>query len=316
MTRLLASTRPFRFELFALGAIGAVIIMVAGGVALRLLSFGVPGSCFDSPDVACVPYARAMADYLATAISWAQPAMITAAILPVLAALLVGVGIVGKEIDQGTTVLAWSLAPSRSRWLLQRLIPMGFLLVALCLVAGALADLLMGLQRPPLDQGHNFEGLGARGLPLVGAGILVLGLTLLVGAVLGRVLPSILVGGAFVVCGFLLISFGHDALLRSEAVVVESSAAEEGARYMDALVRTPEGEVISWEVAYERYGDELGQLIGDPYLEGSTSGFTEMTSLVHAAEYPMASARLALIESVVGLLAIGLGFMVVQQRRP
>lgn len=316
MNRLLASTRPFRFELFALVSIGAVIVVAAGGVALRLLSFGVPRSCFASPDVACVPYARAMADYLAAANSWAQPAMITAAILPVLAAILIGVGLVGKEIDQRTTVLAWSLAPSRSRWLVQRLIPMGFLLVILCLVAGGLADLLMGLQRPTLDQAHNFDGLGARGLPLVGSGILVLGLSLLVGAVLGRILPSILVGGAFAVCAFLLISFGHDALLRSESVVVESLAVEEGARTMDGLVRTPEGEVISWEVAYERYGDALGQLMYDPFLEGSTSGFTEMTRLVHAAEYPMASARLALIESAVGVLVIGLGFMVVQRRRP
>ena len=316
MSRLLARTRPFRFEVFAIVAIGAVIVAAAGGVALRLMSFGVPISCFDAPDVACVPFARAMADYLATANSWAQPAMITAAILPVLAALLVGVGLVGKEIDQRTTVLAWSLAPSRSRWLLQRLLPMGVLLATLCLVAGALADLLMGLQRPMLDQSYNFAGLGARGLPIVGAGILVLGLTLFVGSVLGRILPSILVGGAFVVSAFLLVSFGHDAVLSAEAVVVESFDATEGDRQMDTLVRTPEGEVITWEQAYQRYGDDLGMLMGDPYVEGSTSGFTQVTRLVPAAEYPKASARLALIEAGVGLLAIGMGLMVVQRRRP
>lgn len=125
-----------------------------------------------------------------------------------------------------------------------------------------------------------------------------------------------LVGGAFALSAVLLISLAHDALLRSEAVVVETSAAEEGARYIDGLLRTPDGEVITWEVAYERYGGALDQLLGDPYVEGSTSGFTQMTSLVHASEYPKASARLALIEGAVGLLAIGLGFLVVHRRRP
>ena len=315
MSRFVASTRPFRFELLAIGSIAVVTFLVSGAVVLRLASFGIPRSCFVG-DVACLPLEGAIAEYQAVANSWGQPALLVATILPMLAAFLVGIGIVGKEIDQRTTVLAWSLAPSRNRWLLQRLIPLGVLLGALCLGAGGMADLLMGLSRPTVDQALSFDGLGARGLPILGAGIVVLGLMLLVGAVLGRILPSILVGAAFVVGAFLLISFGNDALLRSEAVAVESSAAEEGARFLDGMLRTPEGEILTWEQAYERYGPGLDQLIGDPYVEGSTSGFTQMTSLVHAVEYPKASGRLALIEGAVGLIAIGLGFLVVQRRRP
>ena len=281
----MASTRPFRFEVLAISAIAAVTIVFAGAVVLRLMAYGIPRECFVGGPT-CAPFEAAITEYQANVTGWTGIATTVCTILPALAAMLVGIAIVGKEIDQRTTVLAWSLAPSRSRWLLQRLLVLGLLLAAYCLVAGGLANVLMGLARPVVDQEHNFEGLGARGLPIVGTGVMVLGLMLLVGAILGRILPSILVGGTFVVCASILVSFGHDALLRSEAVVVESFNVEEGSRSFDGLLRTPEGELISWEQAYQRYGPELDQLLGDPYVEGSTSGFAQMTSLVHAAEYP------------------------------
>lgn len=306
--------RPLRFEIVAVVGLALLAFAVAGSTAVRLISYGIPHACFDpaSADLnACQAFAGAIDQYRLVVDNWTTQSFLATATLPVLAALLVGVSLVGKELDQRTTVFAWSLAPSRTRWLVLRVVPMGLVLVAFSAIAGGLGDLVEGLHSPAIDQSQNFEALGVRGVTNSGAAILVLGIALVVGSAMGRVLPAILVAGAIAGGALMLTSIGNDAMLAADSIVIEVAAVQPGARELETLVRTPEGEVISWTDAYARYGNDFGAQLGAP-----GSGFVEMARVLPGTFYPWATQRLALIEGAVGLVAIWIAFGVVQRRRP
>jgi hypothetical protein len=313
MIGLGAGTRPLRFELLSLLVLGVLTVLVAGGVVLLLLSFGIPDECLGNSGggESCLPYAQKVIDYVNASEAFGGPAYFSTVVLPGIAAAVLGVALVGKEIDQRTTVLAWSLAPSRGRWLLARVAPAVAGVALYGLIAGALGDTLLGMTHREIDQAHNFQSLGLRGLVPVGSNLLVLGSALLFGAILGRVLPALLLSGAFVLVALLAISNVHDLVLRGDSIIIPQTYERTGAREIDSLLRTPEGEIITWNEAYERYGPDVDYQIGTP-----DSKFTFMVRVVPGDVYPFAAARLALVEGAVGLLAIGLGFVVVQRRRP
>ena len=56
------------------------------------------------------------------------------------AGLFLGVPVVARELERGTARLAWSLAPSRMRWYLARLLPLLVLLAIVTFLAGIAAD--------------------------------------------------------------------------------------------------------------------------------------------------------------------------------
>lgn len=313
MTGWRAVLRPNRFELGSLVAFALVTVLVAGGAAVRLLAFGIPAACFEpsTPTApACVAHEHLIGAYLETAAAWTLPSFAVIAILPVLAALVLGVSLVGKEIDQRTTVFAWSLSPSRRRWLLLRLVPVFLSLMAFCFIAGGLGDVLEGLRQPMINPDRNFEGLGVRGVAIAGTGLLVFGIALLSGALLGRLLPALLVSGALVTGAYLGTSLLTDGLLLGESVIGESTARTDGGRELETLVVTPEGEVISWDEAFARYGADVAQ------IGTEESRFRGVLRFVPGEIYPLAAARQAVLQGALGLVAISLGFMVVERRRP
>ena len=312
MTHWRAVLRPNRFELASLVALAVITILITGGTAARLLAFGIPAACFRAPTsttAACVAQGHLIGAYLDTAATWTLPSFAVVVLLPVLAAVVFGVSLVGKEIDQRTTILAWSLSPSRRRWLLLRLVPVCLSLLVFSLVDGWLGDVLEGLRQPMIDQERNFEGLGVRGVAIAGTGLLAFGIALLSGALLGRLLPALLVSGALITGAYLGTSVLTDGLLLGESVVAESGATD-GGREIESLIITPEGELIGWDEAYARYGADVDQ------IGTEESPFRIVFRVVPGEVYPLAAARLAVLQGAIGLVAIGLGFVVVDRRRP
>src|SRR4029078_1670716 len=104
------SMRPYRFELGALVLIAATGVAFAGGTALRVMAFGVPNACFglEKPE-SCIDYARAIDQYFGTLATWQVAATLTGLAFPSIAALLLGLALIGKEVDQRTTVFALSV---------------------------------------------------------------------------------------------------------------------------------------------------------------------------------------------------------------
>jgi len=316
MRRWRAILRPNRPELRATFILALAMLAVAGGAIAWLHTFNIPDECFGNGDVGllCQPYQGTILAYGEAMETAGGPAAIAVVVVPILVAMVLGIALLGREIEQQTTNFAWSIAPSRTAWLGDRLVPILLLLLTIGLAAGGLGDLLMGLRIRGVDPWQNFEALGLRGPAIAGAALLVFGVAVLVGGVVGRQLPALLISGAvigFAVYGAFAVS---EALVKADAEVAASDQVAIGDKFLDTLIRTPEGEYITWNEAYERYGSAVDEV---SYEGTSTSsGLSVVIQYVPGERYPAAVARLSGLLGLGGVAALALTFLVVHRRRP
>jgi hypothetical protein len=316
VNRWRAILRPNRPELRAAVILGALMVAVVGGAILWLRTFEIPDACFGGLDLAalCNPYQATMMAYGEAMNTVGNPAAIATLVAPIVVALVLGIALLAREIEQQTTNFAWSLAPSRATWLRDRLIPILVVLLVLGLAGGGLGDALMGLRQRGVDPWHNFEALGLRGPAIAAAGLLVFGIAGLVGAAVGRQLPALLISGALIGFGVYGAYAVSDGWVQGDAEVGTYDQVAIGDKILDTLVRTPEGEYISWDEAYQRYGNELDTISYDGTPTGT--GLSVATRYVPGERYPAAVARLSGLLALGGLAAIALTFMVIHRRRP
>jgi hypothetical protein len=176
--------------------------------------------------------------------------------------LVLGVPIVTREVEQRTAMLAWPLAGSRVKWLAWRVVPV--LVIGLALIGGMAfaAEQLAQAYFPNSDIG--FQSHGARGFSLVTRSTLILAVAVLLGAVIGRLLPTLLIGIALAYG----LSTGLDALLRSwvePARLSESESIQAGVfplttghEYLapdGTPISDEEGEAL-YQLVYEEHGPE------------------------------------------------------------
>jgi hypothetical protein len=307
--RLMAVTlRMDRFEIRAIAALGLGALVVSAILAVRLLSFGIPDACLgaDTLDPVCQIWATRVAAFR-EATTLTGPVVLAAfALLPVVGGLLVGTSLVGKEIDERTTTFAWSIGPDRRRWLALRALPPAVLLVVVTLAVGLFVDWVIWLasRRPLISLG--FDLLAFRGVVPAGAALAALGISMFVGAVMGRVLPTLLIAGGFVAAAYIGVGFVSDRFLENETIVVDVATAPPG-QQLDSYFQTPDGELITWDEAFGRYGDDMSQwtVTLRPY---------ERLNVYETA--PLVAARVALLDGALGLATITLAFAVVARRRP
>ena len=315
MRRWLAILRPNRPELRAAVILGLVMVAVAGGAIAYLGSFDIPEECFGPSDLAlCNPYQAVRFAYGDAVSNVGNPAAIATLVVPIVVGVVLGIALLARELEQQTTNFVWSIAPSRTAWLRDRLAPMLLVLLILGLAGGGLGDLLMGLRQRGVDPWQNFEALGLRGPAIAGAGLMVFGIAGLVGAAVGRQLPALLISGALIGFGVYGAFAVSDGWVQGDAEVGTYDQVAIGDKVLDSLVRTPEGEYISWDEAYQRYGSELDTLNYDG--TSSAAGLSVATRYVPGEKYPAAVARLSGLLGLGGLAAIALTFVVVQRRRP
>jgi hypothetical protein len=289
---------------------------VGTGAILWLQTFNIPDECFSGGDVGelCLSYQARMFAYGEAMSSVGNPAGIATLVAPIVVAFVMGIAVLAREIEQQTTNFAWSIAPSRATWLRDRLIPILLVVLALGLAGGWLADLLQGLRQRGVDPWHNFEGLGLRGPAIAAAGLLVFGIAGLVGAAVGRQLPALLISGAVIGFGVYGATTVSDAWVQGDAVVGTYDQVKVGDKILDSLIRTPDGEYIAWDEAYQRYGSALDTISYDGTDNGT--GLRVATRYVPGERYPAAAARLSGLLGAGGLAAIALTFLVVHRRRP
>ena len=260
MTRLgaLLTLRLHRFEFVTCAGLGAAVIAALAYAVWRMSLIHVPIACFRGP---CDTPEGVLNKFFNVAgglgVVLGGPVL-----LPAVSGLVLGVALVGKEIERGTAVLAWSVGTSRRRWLAERLLPAVVLLLVSCLAAGALADVLEGLRNPVVDPAASFEHLGLRGILPAAHGIAAFGLALLVGAWLGRLLPALLIAGALSLATVIGVRAVTDAMLNREVVVLVGTRDSD----LNALASTglnrgvaflqPDGQLLTYEEARARYGQE------------------------------------------------------------
>ncbi len=166
--------------------------------------------------------------------------------LPIVVGLVLGVPIVTREVEQRTALIAWPMARSRTRWLAWRLVPtllIGLVLVAIVAVA---ADQMVRAYYPHSDIGFSrYEG---RGIPLVMRTAIILVGGVVIGAVIGRLLPALLVGIGFSAAVFVGLANALPHWVPSTVLpdIETDPAAMIGGRLHTAIqYRLPSGEVVS-----------------------------------------------------------------------
>ncbi|MBA2254959.1 MAG: hypothetical protein H0W07_07595 [Chloroflexi bacterium] len=174
--------------------------------------------------------------------------------------LVLGVPIVTTEIEQRTAMISWPLARSRLKWLAWRagsVLVIGLVLIGLMAAA---AEALAHANDPGSDLG--FASHGVRGISLVLRSTLMLVVAVAVGAVVGRLLPALLLGIALAVG----LSFAVELPLPYAVASTELTPSEMSGHPFTTghAYRAPDGTPISDEeaeamsmAAFQEYSPEL-----------------------------------------------------------
>jgi hypothetical protein len=309
----------FRLHRFTLVSITFLLLLTSAAAVILAARFHSLGLISSNGGLECDAPAGAPANYCDSQFSQWQwldgnmsgPVLALLMVVAPLAGLLAGVGLVGREIEDRTASVAWSLAPSRTRWLVGRVAPVAILLAVLLAFAAVAGNVLQGARQPSIDPLLSFDDDGGRGPTLVALGLVAFALAVLFGSIIGRVLPALIAASmVFLV----LIAFGLGArwaLVSSQAVIVDQKhwSGNDGSIMLEQLVRYPSGEIGSANGMWWGYDDQ-GNLTGP--LAGSTMLMRE----VPGSAYPLVAG----VESGAMLVIAG-GFLaasglVVRRRRP
>lgn len=209
-------TKTVRFEA-AFIVIASVIVATASLLcAAWLEGYGLASGCIGAwlagtPDAACTATVEGWAGLSSDG---AGRLLLASGLLPLAAGLAAGVVLVGRELESGTAELSWSIARSRTRWLVGRLGVLG--LLVLIFSSG------VAVASNSLENAHTAGGLWISpfadadlfGLPVVARSVLAFGVGTAAGALIGRTLPAFLAGIVIVMAVVTATSVAQPAFAR------------------------------------------------------------------------------------------------------
>ena len=266
---------------------------------------------------ACYAQSAVLSAHCASLVQWSNvlgtlsPILLGATtVAPFLVGILLGAPLVSREIEKRTAPMAWSLSLSRVRWLVGRTFPLLVAIAIALLVLGQASEALIRAT-PPGEVG--FRQFAMHG-PLVAVrAIAVFGIGVLVGLLMGRVLPAILVTGLVVIALFIGLQLGRDQLMRAEASWVWAGAGDfSGLMIYDmAFTDDATGERVTFDEASKRFPEEFG-----PTGTGMPPGMSQVYLTTPPELYPVFVAREIGALALVGVLVGGLALWVIRWRRP
>ena len=328
ITQFRVGLRLQRFELAAVALAVAVLTVSALVVRARLDGIGVTPACWASwfgtgngtPGI-CTPMGPAgpAQTFLEINESEAGKVMAAMALLPLAVGLFLGVGLVAREIEGGTAPTVWALARSRSRWLAGRLLaPLA--ITVLLLSALAIASDVLWAGREPWGPALRFDDAGLHGPVIVAKGLAALGLAMLAGAVVGRMLPAVIVAAALAVVLYLGGEVARGLWLLGEAsrhvVVVDP------AHGVDVDLAFPGGTFFQqkWQTADGRLLDDNSALAlvpaGQEPWAWMYANLTPVQTGVPGTLYPEWARLETTGFAVIAVGAVAGTFVVVRRRRP
>jgi hypothetical protein len=250
---------------------------------------------------------------------WGGFARIGAFLTPFALGLILGIPVVAREIEGRTAGIAWTLSRSRSRWLIQRVLPLVVVVIVLAAAVG-IGNEFVTRTNPFAELAANpgFADYTARGWMLPVRALAVLLLAIAVGAMVPRQLPALLLAGALTLALFVGLSIGMDAWMTAEAqpILIDESGRfgpfGDGPRIFDVAYREDAtGEVITMNDFYNRYGD-----VAFPDDEQAPEGFTQVAIGIPEDQYATWVLRESAIVGGLALVFGGLATAVVHRRRP
>jgi hypothetical protein len=302
--------RLSRFEIIGFGALLAFLVAAAIGVAGLLDATGYGRLCLGAAGAqpaACEAIGRQFYGYQESLVPMVQGLL---AFAPFLLAALVGAPLVARELERGTSRLAWSLAPSRVRWFVVRVAPAVAFVFLLALMAGLALDRLTGSIEPGTDAARSFSGFGSRGVVLAARAVFVLAIGVCLGSLLGRMLPALILTAVIGWVGLAGGSYVHSRWLATEAVISTTESGSPGDLFIDQRVKGPDGRILTWDETYA----EL-----PPTDDGSAwppEGYTMISLVIPAERLPFVQAREVAALAGASLVFLGVGAVAVRRRRP
>ena len=311
-TTAILTFRNHRFAVVAVGVGCLLLALAAVGVALWLGSFNVPQECLDNPEIRGTLPCLGTDDALAINEEWAGKVMAAMAVLPFVSGLLLGVPLVGTEIETGTATIAWSLSSSRRRWLLARVAVLGVTLAVLLAVPAIAANALEAERLPRFDLATAvILDFGLRGPLVVARGLAMFSISLLIGLAMGRVLPGLIVAGVAGLVLYYIVSLAQGVGWPAP----EPFDARPGAYFMEYPHEwvDHEGTAFSFQELVARAPAPLGDPAFDTWL---ADNYREVA-------VGIAGERLAIVEqrelgglAVLTLALVGTSAWLIERRRP
>jgi len=236
------------------------------------------------------------------------------AALPVLAGILIGVAVIGREIEAGTASLAWTLSRSRRRWFLTRAFLIGAILAGVLMAPALAANALEHARRPLVDPWSSFNDSGIRGPVLVMLGLLTYAVALVTGAIVGRQLPAVIVTLALI----LAVILGYeDGLRQWELSLAEWRPAATSSYDVDLVFDQGYRDRTSAAIV-----DQNSVMAAAPQVDGVPDGawidarYEAVALVVPGNRYGSIVAGEAVALGSATLALLGLGLLVVSRRRP
>jgi hypothetical protein len=305
--------RMHRFEVGAIVILATLLILGSIIVSWALANVGLSPECQRSAETGELPESCVVAFETFNKIaSLASPISLLTTLFPIIAGLLIGGPIMAREIERGTTSLAWSLSPSRLRWFLHRVVPMALLLVAVSFAVGAAADHLTHALSPQADLSASFVGFRFRGVLLATQAFLLASTAVAVGALFGRAVPTFLLSLILGMLAIVAVGLLHRQLLLAEAVIQrqvgDNFFISNADLYIDSRFELPDGRLMTAEEVFifdpQAFEGEFGQK------------YPNVSLIIPGERYRVVEAREAAIEVVIGLVFLAGGALVVTRRRP
>jgi hypothetical protein len=240
--------------------------------------------------------------------------------------VLAGSVLVAREVEHRTAQFAWSIGTSRRRWFLDRAVPVTVVAVGAVLLAAAMAEFLEGSRAPwmnPLTSGQDF---GLRGPIIVALAFGTLGLSVLVGAVIGRMLPALILAGVLAVAMRtavgVFVPFGVPVVVLPDSIfsdIVGSGDPQNGGDVSTYPLITggawqaPDGRLLGFEEAQAEAPSGPGA--EEPALWLSENG--RFVSLgVPGPNIWQVELRQSLVLVAIGVVGLAASAVVVERRRP
>lgn len=307
--------RLYRFELIMILAYGLLLAALALIVTARLNSINPGVDCLKawlSQGPPAAAGCETTSDFLGRNEEEAGKVMAAMWLLPLVAGVVAGSVLVAREIEHRTAQFAWSIGPSRGRWYLDRLIPVMVVAVGAVVLASITAEVLEAARMPWFDAVASASDFGLRGPIVIALAFAALGVAVLVGSVVGRMLPALIIAAVLAVAIRSVVSgltpYGEPL------VALDESALGSGLDYplmIDQAYRAADGRILTT-------GEAIAQVpsgTADPYT-WLGENFTTVALGVAARNVWRVELRESAILLVIGAVGLTGAWFVVSRRRP
>jgi len=308
--------RLYRFELLAILGYGLILAGLAAFVAYRLQAVYPGVDCIRRWQGAPVPPGcETMIEFFNRNEAEAGKVMAAMWLLPLVAGVLAGSVLVAREVEHRTTQFAWSVGTSRHRWFLDRVVPALVVAVGAVVPAAILGEVLEWSREPWMNPLVSAQDFGLRGPIVVALAVAAFGISVFVGAVIGRMLPALILAAALVVGVRAVVDenapFGEPVVILSDSIF--SGTGTDYPLITGGAWQAPDGRLLGFDEA--RALAPTGPGADDPSVWLSEHG-RDVTLGVPGPSVWRVEARESAILVGIGVVGLICSAVVVDRRRP